>query len=83
MTYGWFFGPEGAVQGLYFSLIFRTGPASVRVVPLESGCAPTGPTLAVLSERTERASLTCRSHLEIVEAPLDTVAEVPQHAHSR
>jgi hypothetical protein len=56
MTCGWFFGPEGAVQGLYFSLHSRTEPASVRVVPLESGCAPTGPPLAVLSERTERAS---------------------------
>jgi len=33
----------------------RTEPASVRVVPLDGGCAPTGPTLAVLSERTCRA----------------------------
>jgi hypothetical protein len=47
----------------------RTEPASVRVVPLDRGCAPTGPTLAVVSARP----LTCPSPVEILEKPPDTV----------
>ena len=44
-----------AAKGSILEPHSRTEPASVRVVPLNSGCAPTGPTLAALSERTCRA----------------------------
>ena len=48
-------GSDVAVKGSILEPHSRTEPASVRVVPLDSGCAPTGPTLAALLERRCRA----------------------------